>query len=152
VQSFPFFVLSRTLFYYHFKMAFTDKQAAIIVISVLFPLTAVLLVGLRLRARVLTSERIKADDYWIVTAVVSFGCRVTFEEPFLTDAGAYRGQHDPVYHQRLSCLRRYSFQILYTHPANPLRQDRVRNPVPLPRINIKCQDLASPFLQARLSR
>lgn len=133
-------------------MAFTDKQAAIIVISVLFPLTAVLLVGLRLRARVLTSERIKADDYWIVTAVVSFGCRVTFEEPLLTDAGAYRGQHDPVYHQRLSCLCRYLFQILYTHPANPLRQDRVRNPAPLPRINIKCQDLASPFLQARLSR
>ena len=55
-------------------MAFTDKQTAIIVISVLFPLTAVLLVGLRLRARVLTSERIKADDYWIMTAVVSFGC------------------------------------------------------------------------------
>jgi hypothetical protein len=53
-------------------MAFTEKQTAIIVISVLFPLTATLLVGLRLRARVLTSERIKADDYWIVTAVVSF--------------------------------------------------------------------------------
>jgi hypothetical protein len=55
-------------------MAFTDKQTAIIVISVLFPLTAVLVVGLRLRARVLTSERINADDYWIMTAVVSFGC------------------------------------------------------------------------------
>ena len=58
-------------------MAFTEKQTAIVVVSVLFPLTAVLLVGLRLRARVLTSERIKADDYWIVTAVVSFGCRAT---------------------------------------------------------------------------
>ena len=66
-------ILQEPLFYYHFEMAFTDKQTAIIVVSVLFPLTAVLLVGFRLRARVLTSERIKADDYWIVMAVVSFG-------------------------------------------------------------------------------
>ena len=73
-------VLFRTLFYHCFKMAFTEKRTAIIVISVLFPLTAVLLVGLRLRVRVLTSERIKADDYWIVTAVVNFGCRATFEK------------------------------------------------------------------------
>jgi hypothetical protein len=36
------------------------------------------LVGFRLRARVLTSERIEADDYWIMTAVVSFGCRANF--------------------------------------------------------------------------
>jgi hypothetical protein len=52
-------------------MALTEKQIAIVVISVLFTLAAVLMVGLRLRARVLTSERIKADDYWIVTAAVS---------------------------------------------------------------------------------
>ena len=55
-------------------MALTEKQTAIVVISVLFPLTAVTLVGLRLRARVLTSERIKADDYWIVTGAVSWYC------------------------------------------------------------------------------
>lgn len=45
-----------------FSMALTDKQTAIIVISVLFPLTAVLTVGLRLRARVLTSKPIKTDN------------------------------------------------------------------------------------------
>ena len=52
-------------------MALTDKQTAIVIVSVLFPLTSVLMVALRLRARVLTTERVKADDYWIVAATVS---------------------------------------------------------------------------------
>jgi hypothetical protein len=49
-------------------MALTEKQIAIVVISVLFTLAAVLMVGLRLRARVLTS----------------------FQLPSLTDAGLHR--------------------------------------------------------------
>jgi hypothetical protein len=51
-------------------MTLHGKQAELIAIPVIFPVLAILLVAFRLRARVITREPYKANDYLIVVATV----------------------------------------------------------------------------------
>ena len=51
-------------------MTLHGKQAELIAIPVIFPVLAVLLVALRLRARAITREPYKANDYFITVATV----------------------------------------------------------------------------------
>jgi hypothetical protein len=53
-------------------MTLHGKQAELIAIPVVFPVLAILLVAFRLRARVITQEPYKANDYLIVVATVRF--------------------------------------------------------------------------------
>src|SRR2546423_11759565 len=51
-------------------MTLHGKQAELIAIPVIFPILTILLVAFRLRARVITREPYKANDYFIVVAKV----------------------------------------------------------------------------------
>src|ERR1700722_15833824 len=51
-------------------MTLHGKQAELIAIPVIFPVLAILIVAFRLRARVITGEPYKANDYLIVAATV----------------------------------------------------------------------------------
>jgi hypothetical protein len=51
-------------------MTLHGKQAELMAIPVIFPLLAILLVAFRLRARLITREPYKANDYFIVVATV----------------------------------------------------------------------------------
>lgn len=51
-------------------MTLHGEQAELIAIPVIFPVLAILLVAFRLRARVITREPYKANDYFIVVATM----------------------------------------------------------------------------------
>ncbi|MCJ1246110.1 hypothetical protein MMC30_003315 [Trapelia coarctata] len=54
-------------------MVLTRKSAALIAVSVVFPVLAAAAVGLRLQARRTRSLSLKGDDYWIILALVITG-------------------------------------------------------------------------------
>ena len=51
-------------------MTLHGKQAVLLAIPIIFPVLAIIFVALRLRARAITSEPFKANDYFIVVATV----------------------------------------------------------------------------------
>lgn len=51
-------------------MGLNGGQNAVIIVSSVFPTLAVIVLLLRVRARSITSKKLKADDYWVVVATV----------------------------------------------------------------------------------